>query len=434
MRMKSRLLLPAGVAAAALIGTACVPPPTPPGGGGPTTPAPTNPPPVGTTSCAPASSAAAGPDGADPIASWGVDGSAKATVVIGNVVYVGGTFNNAVSPTGVTAPRANLAAFCLADGNLLSSFSANFGGGPVNALATDGASLFVGGNFTTLNGAASNRLVKLNAGTGVRDTSFSPDPIPAPRATPPANPPEGVLDLAFSGSTGVLYAGGDFGKIGTGGGLMQSTKVDNAAGFNANGSLTAFRGGTDKLVESIAVSPDGSTVFLGGNFTTVHGVNRGQMARVTATAADAAGVQSPNYGIGAKVLDIAATSSNDVVAAVGGALGGGTGGRRLVSFSGATQGLNDVNPQGDVQAVELIGGTAYFGMQRGYGANNGPNLVGVPTSGGAVTFSATAAIAAPTVQGVMDLAVSQGGARLVAVGDFTSVGTTGSLHGLAIFA
>ena len=82
MRMKSRLLLPAGVAAAALIGTACVPPPTPPGGGGPTTPAPTNPPPVGTTSCAPASSAAAGPDGADPIASWGVDGSAKATVVI----------------------------------------------------------------------------------------------------------------------------------------------------------------------------------------------------------------------------------------------------------------------------------------------------------------------------------------------------------------
>ena len=82
--------------------------------------------------------------------------------------------------------------------------------------------------------------MKLNAGTGARDAAFSPDPIPAPRATPPANPPEGVLDLAYSGATGVLYAGGDFGKIGTGGGLSQSTKVGNAAGFNANGSgLTA---------------------------------------------------------------------------------------------------------------------------------------------------------------------------------------------------
>ena len=37
------------------------------------------------------------------------------------------------------------------------------------------------------------------------------------------------------------------------------------------------------------------------------------------------------------------------------------------------------------------------------------------------------------VQGVLDLAQSADGARMVAVGDFTSVGTTGSLHGVAIF-
>ena len=51
----------------------------------------------------------AGPRQPDPIASWGVDGIANAAVVIGNVVYVGGTFSNAVSPTGQTAAHANLA-------------------------------------------------------------------------------------------------------------------------------------------------------------------------------------------------------------------------------------------------------------------------------------------------------------------------------------
>ena len=74
--------------------------------------------------------------------------------MIGNVVYVGGTFNNAVVPDRCHRSRANLAAFCLADGNLLSSFAANFGGGPVNALATDGASLFVGRQLHYANGGA----------------------------------------------------------------------------------------------------------------------------------------------------------------------------------------------------------------------------------------------------------------------------------------
>src|SRR5262245_55550922 len=271
---KSLTLLPAGVLAAAIAATACVPPPSP---NPPPPPGPTQPH-IGTTSCATPTSTSPGPDSTSPISSWGVDGQAKTALVIGNVLYVGGHFNNAVSPTGASAPRANLAAFCLADGNLLTTFAANFGGGDVNALATDGANLFVGGGFTTLNGVASNRLVKLNAGSGARDTSFHPDPIPAPSANPPATTPE-VLALAFSPSNGVLYAGGDFGKIGTGAGMGQSTVVDNAAGFTATGALTSFTGNTDKRVESIAVSPTGDAVFLGGFFTNVKGSARGQIAK-----------------------------------------------------------------------------------------------------------------------------------------------------------
>jgi hypothetical protein len=135
------------------------------------------------------------------------------------------------------------------------------------------------------------------------------------------------------------------------------------------------------------------------------------------------------------VLDITATGSNDITAAVGAAIGMSGTGRRMVSFSGNTPILNDVNPKGDVNGVELIGGLDFFGMSKGYATNSGPNLVGVdPTQAvGSANYMPFATTAAGGLQGILDLAQSAGGARLVAVGDFTSVGTTGSLHGVAIF-
>ena len=208
--------------------------------------------------------------------------------------------------------------------------------------------------------------------------------------------------------------------------------VDNAAGFTANGTLTSFTGGTDKKVESIAVSPDGQTIHIGGFFTTVHAQPRAQLARL-----DPAGtVGGVNLNIGAHVLDLQATSnSNDVAVAVGAAVGGSSTGRRLATFAGNTPILNDTNPKGDVNAVEAIGGLDYFGMSKGYGTNSGPNLVGVdPTQAvGSLNYMPFSTTAAGGTLGVLDLAQSAGGARLVAVGDFTSVGTTGSLHGVAIF-
>ena len=58
---------------------------------------------------APATAASLVPD--TPEQSWRVNGRVYATVVVGNSVFVGGHFSQAVSPTGATAPRSNLAAF-----------------------------------------------------------------------------------------------------------------------------------------------------------------------------------------------------------------------------------------------------------------------------------------------------------------------------------
>ena len=148
MAFKARVLIPAGAVVAAILATSCVQQPPPPQSPPPPPPPPTtsvNPP---TPACPATPHSAAGPDSQNPISSWGVDDTAITTVVIGDVVYVGGTFKNAVSPTGQSVARANLAAFCLANGNLLNSFVANVAGTTqqssskpteVWALTTDGA-------------------------------------------------------------------------------------------------------------------------------------------------------------------------------------------------------------------------------------------------------------------------------------------------------
>jgi hypothetical protein len=433
MRTKQRVLVSAGALAAIMLAAGCVPP------GGPKPPATTQPAKPGAASCPAVSDTTPGPNGAAPVGgSWGVNGQAKAVAVIGNVAYVGGSFTAAVPAAGAPAVgRANLAAFCLANGALLNTFAANFGGGPVNALATDGVSLFVGGNFTTLNGAASNRLVKLNAATGARDAAFFPLPIPAPVNPPPPNK-QGIVSLAYAG--GVIYAAGDFGKVGNSPAPAQSTAVDGAAGFNSTtGVLTAFTAGANtKSVDAITVSGDG-WVYIAGNFTTVKGQAHNGIARLSTAGA----VDAVDFGaVNARALDLSVSADNTrLFAAIGPKSSAGApagAGRRLVAFNTAngSQVLNDVNPKGDPQAVEFVAASkVFFGMVTGYGTNNGPEVIGVnPTVavGGAGYLAWQTASISTT--GVYDLA--QGGstrAYFVAVGDFTTMGGVAGLHGVAIF-
>ena len=194
MRMKSRLLLPAGVLAAAFIGRPAVPPPDParrthaaaPGrrpavrrapasaGPGPDSPTPSLP-------------------GASTAGRWPPPSSATSSTSAAR--------STTPCPRPVVPhPRAKLAAFCLADGKLRHGFRPNFGAAAintVNALATDGTSLFVGGNFTALNGSASTAW-----------SSSTPDWWPHQPGSP-RRPSAGtrVLDLRLLAWHGVLYAG-----------------------------------------------------------------------------------------------------------------------------------------------------------------------------------------------------------------------------------
>ena len=125
----------------------------------------------------------------------------------------------------------------------------------------DGSRLFVGGNFTQLQGKARTYLAAIDVATGKVVDTFSPV----------IN--KSVLTVAYS--SGAVYAGGQFTQVG---GIARghAVKLSGASGSvdrtwvaNTKGPSGALRRGG--MVEGIEATPDGSTVFLGGPFDTVNG-------------------------------------------------------------------------------------------------------------------------------------------------------------------
>lgn len=89
-------------------------------------------------------------------------------------------------------------------------------------------------------------------------------------------------------SNGVVYAGGTFTQIrppGTAAGSAQSRNAVNFAAFDAyTGNPTScalsVSGGSGTTVRALAVTPDGSRLYVGGLFGTINGVNTTRIAAV----------------------------------------------------------------------------------------------------------------------------------------------------------
>ncbi len=171
-----------------------------------------------------------------------VDVRAVAVQVDGKIV-IGGNFTTVNSVARSRIARLN------SDGSLDTSFNPGSGtGGSVNAIAiqTDGK-IVIGGNFTSYNGVARNRVARLNT-DGSLDAGF--------------NPGTGANDMV---TTTVLQPDG---KILVGGNFTQINSVPQGriARLNANGSVdNTFSGDANYTVNSIAIQGDGKLV-IGGNF------------------------------------------------------------------------------------------------------------------------------------------------------------------------
>ena len=199
-----------------------------------------------------------------PVAGWSTNGTVWAVRIVGDTVYAGGDFTTVRPPGGGPAiARSRLAAWDVRTGALRSGFSAD-ANGRVESLASDGTKLFVGGDFTTIKGVSKSRLAAVDLTSGNVVSGWT------------ANASSHVYALRVHGPR--LYVGGAFGT------LAGTTRAKVGAVSTASGAIdAAFNPVLDDAVHGITTSPDGATVYLAGDFTTVGGQPRGYLAAVPAT-------------------------------------------------------------------------------------------------------------------------------------------------------
>ena len=107
-----------------------------------------------------------------------IDGVVWDQEIVGNTVYVVGDFDNARpagSPPGANlTPRSNMLAYDLTTGQLRTGFVANLNAQAKTVTASpDGSRIYIGGQFTSVNGAPRYRLAALNPTTGAVITAFN---------------------------------------------------------------------------------------------------------------------------------------------------------------------------------------------------------------------------------------------------------------------
>lgn len=194
---------------------------------------------------------------ADSLPTVQIDGVVWQQTIIGDTVYAVGRFST-VRPAGAapgsqTTPRNNIVAFSLSTGELVTGFAPSLN---AQALAVrrspDGKRLYVGGDFTSVDGTAVKRVVALNPKTGAVIPGWAPDMSSTVKA------------IVATGD--VVYLGGSFSAVGSTG------RSKLAAVRAADGALLPWKpvasGGS---VNALIVSPDRTKVVAGGAFTSLNG-------------------------------------------------------------------------------------------------------------------------------------------------------------------
>lgn len=205
---------------------------------------------------------------ADSLPTVQVDGVVWDQAIIGDTVYVAGSFATArpagAAPGVSTTPRSNLLAYDINTGTLVAGWAPSTNAQVLAIEASpDGSRLYIGGSFTQVNGSTVWRVAALDRASGNLITSF----LPRPDAT--------VRSIAATDDT--VYFGGLFNAVGA------DPRVRLAAARAMDGSLLPWAPAAAGAsgVNAVVVSPDRSRVVVGGSFTTLNGSNR------------------PGYGLGA---------------------------------------------------------------------------------------------------------------------------------------
>jgi hypothetical protein len=197
-----------------------------------------------------------------------LDGKVESIAQVGNHVIIGGTFTQLQPAGGGTVVNQSfLASFDATTGAIDPSFDPVLNGEVTAVIpAGDGSSVFVGGQFSTVDGAAASHVTRIAVATGARVPGFT---VPAIN--------QDVYDLRLVRNQ--LVVAGAFNKVGA------TTRTTLASFDPDTGVLTNFvhnafgapRTGARLLVLKIDATADGRRIMAVGNFGTVDGQTRDQV-------------------------------------------------------------------------------------------------------------------------------------------------------------
>ena len=208
-----------------------------------------------------------------------LDGAALAFAQVGSTMVAGGSFTEVASPDPARPyVRQRLVAFDAATGAVSTTFAPQLDGA-VQALLPGPrpGTVYVGGQFATLDGTAAKSLLLLDVATGRRDPAFVP---PVLNGT--------VQSLERAG--GRLYVGGTFTRAGAvaHGGLVALDAGTGAVTPFLTSTVSGHHSWTPTSppthvkaavgVFGTDLSPDGRTLVAIGNFEEVDGTPRDQIA------------------------------------------------------------------------------------------------------------------------------------------------------------
>ena len=193
---------------------------------------------------------------ADALPTVQINGVAWNQVVVGDTVYVVGSFTSA-RPAGVPAgtdetPREYLLAYDIRTGDLVQSFHHVLNAEATSIAASpDGTRIYVGGKFTSVDGVSRYRLAAFDVATGNLVTGFKPIPSGS------------VGTVAATDTT--VYFGGAFGNV-------NGVARTRAAAVTTSGGLLPWAPTIDNYgINTMIVTPDQSGVVLGGRFSSING-------------------------------------------------------------------------------------------------------------------------------------------------------------------
>ena len=157
----------------------------------------------------------------------------------------------------------------LPTGEVDAAWSCPLGSGVVYALALDVANdvLYVGGSYSTIGGETRLDLAAVTASTGVVDTGWTCDTDGIVRA------------LSVDAANDALYVGGSFATIGG------VSRADLAAVTASTGVVDAAWtcDTTSGDVYALALDVANDVLYIGGNFSTIGGASKTDLAAVTAS-------------------------------------------------------------------------------------------------------------------------------------------------------